>query len=44
MRIRTFMVAVVAGTLFRVGIGAMPFLLPMMLQLGLRPVGRCRAA
>jgi EmrB/QacA subfamily drug resistance transporter len=33
MRIRTFMVSVVAGTLFRVGIGAIPFLLPMMLQL-----------
>jgi len=33
MRIPTFMVAVAAGTLFRVGIGALPFLLPMMLQL-----------
>jgi EmrB/QacA subfamily drug resistance transporter len=33
LRIRTFMVSVVAGTLFRVGIGAIPFLLPMMLQL-----------
>lgn len=33
LRIRTFMVAVLAGTLFRIGIGAIPFLLPMMLQL-----------
>jgi hypothetical protein len=33
MRIRPFMVSVVGGTLFRVGIGAIPFLLPMMLQL-----------
>ena len=32
-RIRTFTVAVVAGTMFRIGIGAIPFLLPMMLQL-----------
>jgi MFS family permease len=34
MRIPTFMVAVVAGTLFRIGIGAIPFLLPLMLQIG----------
>ncbi len=33
LRVRTFLVAVTAGTLFRVGIGAIPFLLPMMLQL-----------
>jgi len=33
LRIPTFLVAVTAGTLFRVGIGAIPFLLPMMLQL-----------
>ena len=33
LRIPTFQVAVTAGTLFRVGIGAIPFLLPMMLQL-----------
>ncbi len=33
LRIRTFAVAVIAGTFFRVGIGAIPFLLPMMLQL-----------
>ena len=34
MRYRTFAVSVWAGTLFRVGIGAIPFLLPLMLQLG----------
>ncbi len=34
MRVPTFMVSVVAGTLFRTGIGAIPFLLPLMLQLG----------
>ncbi len=33
LRIRTFAVALIAGTLFRIGIGAIPFLLPMMLQL-----------
>ncbi len=34
MRIQTFSTAVIAGTLFRIGFGAMPFLLPLMLQLG----------
>jgi EmrB/QacA subfamily drug resistance transporter len=34
LRIPTFATSVVAGSLFRVGIGAMPFLLPLMLQLG----------
>jgi len=34
LRIPTFMVSAVAGTLFRMGIGAVPFLLPLMLQLG----------
>ncbi len=34
MRIQTFSTAVLAGTLFRIGFGAMPFLLPLMLQLG----------
>ena len=34
LRIRTFGVSVISGSLFRVGIGAIPFLLPMMLQLG----------
>lgn len=33
LRYRTFLVAVVGGSLFRIGIGAIPFLLPMMLQL-----------
>jgi EmrB/QacA subfamily drug resistance transporter len=30
----TFMVSTFSGTLFRVGVGAVPFLLPMMLQIG----------
>jgi len=34
MRIPTFRLSVVAGTLSRIGVGALPFLLPMMLQLG----------
>jgi EmrB/QacA subfamily drug resistance transporter len=34
MRIPTFMVSVVSGSLFRVGVGAVPFLLPLMLQVG----------
>lgn len=34
MRIPTFLVSVLAGTLFRVGVGAVPFLLPLMLQIG----------
>ncbi|MEN3792535.1 MFS transporter [Fulvimarina sp. MAC3] len=34
LRIATLRVSVVAGTLFRVGTGAVPFLLPLMLQLG----------
>jgi EmrB/QacA subfamily drug resistance transporter len=33
LRIPSFFVAVAAGTLFRIGIGAIPFLMPMMLQL-----------
>ena len=33
LRIPTFLVAMVGGTFFRIGIGAVPFLLPMMLQL-----------
>jgi len=33
-RIATFGIAMWGGTLFRIGIGAVPFLLPMMLQLG----------
>ena len=34
MRIPTFAVSVTAGSLFRIGVGAIPFLLPLMLQLG----------
>ncbi|MBV9782320.1 MAG: DHA2 family efflux MFS transporter permease subunit [Acidisphaera sp.] len=34
MRIPTFGISVLSATLFRVGIGAVPFLLPLMLQLG----------
>jgi EmrB/QacA subfamily drug resistance transporter len=34
LRIPTFGVAIVGGSLFRIGIGALPFLLPLMLQLG----------
>ena len=33
LKYRTFLVAICGGTLFRIGIGAIPFLLPMMLQL-----------
>jgi EmrB/QacA subfamily drug resistance transporter len=33
-RIPTFLTATVGGLIFRIGIGALPFLLPMMLQLG----------
>ena len=34
LRVPTFAVSVFAGSLFRVGVGAIPFLLPMMMQLG----------
>ena len=34
LAIPTFRVSVTAGSLFRVGVGAVPFLLPLMLQLG----------
>ena len=34
LRLPTFAVSVLAGSLFRIGIGAVPFLLPMMIQLG----------
>jgi EmrB/QacA subfamily drug resistance transporter len=34
MRVPTFASSVIAGSLFRVAVGAMPFLLPLMLQLG----------
>jgi EmrB/QacA subfamily drug resistance transporter len=40
MGLPTFMVSVVAGSLFRIGVGAVPFLLPLMFQLdfGFSPV------
>src|SRR5690606_8915194 len=34
LRIPTYRTGVLGGSLFRVGIGATPFLLPLMLQLG----------
>ncbi len=34
LKVPTFAVSVLAGTLFRVGVGAIPFLLPLMFQLG----------
>jgi EmrB/QacA subfamily drug resistance transporter len=34
LRVATYRAGVVGGGLFRVGVGAMPFLLPLMLQLG----------
>jgi EmrB/QacA subfamily drug resistance transporter len=34
LRIPTFAAAIIGGSLFRIGVGAMPFLLPLMLQLG----------
>ncbi len=34
MKYVTFRSAVIGGTLFRIGIGALPFLLPLMLQVG----------
>ncbi|MFZ1427953.1 MAG: MFS transporter [Geminicoccaceae bacterium] len=34
LRVRTFRAAVLGGFLFRIGIGALPFLLPLMLQSG----------
>jgi EmrB/QacA subfamily drug resistance transporter len=34
LRVPTFRVAIVGGFLFRIGIGATPFLLPLMLQIG----------
>ncbi len=39
MKIRTFAISTIGGGLFRIGIGALPFLLPMLLQLvfGLTP-------
>jgi EmrB/QacA subfamily drug resistance transporter len=34
MKLPSFAISVIAGSLFRVGVGAVPFLLPMLLQLG----------
>ena len=34
LALSTFRISVTAGTMFRVGVGALPFLLPLMLQLG----------
>jgi EmrB/QacA subfamily drug resistance transporter len=34
LRIQTFFAGVVGGLIFRIGIGAMPFLLPLLLQIG----------
>lgn len=34
MRLPTFRVSVTGGTLFRIGVGATPFLLPLMFQIG----------
>ncbi len=34
MRLPSFAISVLAGSLFRVGVGAVPFLLPMLMQLG----------
>lgn len=34
MRIRTFRVSVTGGSVFRLGVGAMPFLLPLLMQEG----------
>ncbi|HZT51760.1 MAG TPA: MFS transporter, partial [Stellaceae bacterium] len=34
MRIPTFSASIIGGSLFRIGVGALPFLLPLMLQVG----------
>ena len=34
LKVDTFYASVVGGFLFRIGVGAMPFLLPLLLQLG----------
>jgi len=34
LRVPSFLVAILGGTLFRVGVGAVPFLLPLMMQIG----------
>jgi EmrB/QacA subfamily drug resistance transporter len=34
LKVPTFRISIVGGSLFRIGIGAIPFLLPLMLQIG----------
>ncbi|MDB5774425.1 MAG: major facilitator transporter [Herbaspirillum sp.] len=34
LQVRTLQISLISGSLFRVGIGALPFLLPLMLQIG----------
>jgi len=34
LKVQTFRTSVMAGSLFRIGVGAIPFLLPLMLQVG----------
>ena len=34
LKVRTFLVSVTGGSLFRIGVGAVPLLLPLMLQIG----------
>jgi len=34
LKVSTFRASVVGGTLFRIGVGALPFLLPLLLQIG----------
>ncbi len=34
LKVKTYLAGVVGGSLFRIGVGATPFLLPLMLQLG----------
>ncbi|WP_230532118.1 DHA2 family efflux MFS transporter permease subunit [Microvirga roseola] len=34
LKVPTFRISVVGGSLFRIGVGAIPFLLPLMLQIG----------
>ena len=38
LRLSTMRASIIGGFLFRLGIGALPFLLPLLMQVGLRPV------
>src|SRR5437879_4775564 len=40
LRLPTFHTGVIAGSLFRIGVGATPFLLPLLLQVGFGKIGR----